>query len=174
MQRDSFALAMQFSIGRRQCSFNGFNRLLIYDHGLSLIEPRTVSDINNGWSFWHAPNSRNRGKVQKKERKKERTNETNETFCSYPTTKRRRLGTSPQAASSAQLLHTTTTPTPFSTVYPCFFETRPSLVSRLENSIIQTQRASSSKLVETDPVFVADGHEVCRVVLLRELCKCRT
>jgi len=53
--------------------------------------------------------------VQKKERKKERTNET---FCSYPTTKRRRLGTSPQAASSAQLLHTTT---PFSTapsVYP--------------------------------------------------------
>lgn len=74
-------------------------------------------------------------------------------------------------------------PTPFSIASPStspptsplrFFETRPFLVSRLENPIIQTQRASSSKLVETDPVFVADGHEVCRVVLLRELCKCRT
>lgn len=66
---------------------------------------------------------------------------------------------------------------PFPPLHPQplrFFETRPFLVSRLENPIIQTQRASSSKLVETDPVFVADGHEVCRVVLLRELCKCRT
>lgn len=115
---------------------------------------------------------------EKCKRKKERKNErTNETFCSYPTTKRRRLGTSPQAASSAQLLHTTTVQHPSPPRHrlpPRFFETRPSLVSRLENPIIQTQRASSSKLVETDPVFVADGHEVCRVVLLRELCKCRT
>ena len=33
--------------------------------------------------------------------------------------------------------------------------------------------ALSWKQVETNPVFVADGYEVCRVVLLRELCKCR-
>lgn len=179
-----------------------FDRLLISGDGLSLIEPRTALDTNNGWSFWHAPRSiRSRGKVQKKERKKERTNErTNETFCSYPTTKRRRLGTSPQAASSAQLLHNYHNPTkpltstcallfflslppPPLPLYPPFLLRHEISLSRffplpppprLENPIIQTQRDSSSKLVETNPVFVADGHEVCRVVLLRELCKCRT
>lgn len=44
---------------------------------------------------------------------------------------------------------------------------------RESNYTDATRTTSSSKLVETDPVFVADGHEVCRIVLLRELCKCR-
>lgn len=122
----------------------------------------------------------NRGKVQKKERKKERTNERNILQLSNNET------SSFGNVAASCVIGTTFThyhsPTPFSTASPSiplplpprFFETRPFLVSCLENPIIQTQRASSSKLVETDPVFVADGHEVCRVVLLRELCKCRT
>lgn len=144
--------------------------------GLILIEPRTVLDTSTmaGLSDTLPVVKRKKETEEKCKRKKERTKH-------FAVIQQRNVvvwETSPQAASSAQLLHTTTNPNTLLhraiVSILRFFETRPSLVSRLENPIIQTQRASSSKLVETDPVFVADGHEVCRVVLLRELCKCRT
>lgn len=156
-----------------QFSDRYFDRLLMQNDGLSLIEPRTVLDTSTmaGLSDTLPVVKRKKETEEKCKRKKERTNET---FCSYPTTKRRRLGN----VAASCVIGTTFTHyhNPNTLLHRAivsilrFFETRPSLVSRLENPIIQTQRASSSKLVETDPVFVADGHEVCRVVLLRELC----
>lgn len=157
-----------------------FDRLLMQNDGLSLIEPRTVLDASTmaGLSdtlpvVKKKTKEKNRGKVQKKERKKERNilQLSNNEMSSFGK-RRRKLRHRHNFYTLPQHSNTLLYRAIVSILR--FFETRPSLVSRLENPIIQTRRACSSKLVETDPVFVADGHEVCRVVLLRELCKCRT